>query len=626
VPGRIRNEDIEQVRERARIDEVVKDYVSLRTSGGGSLKGLCPFHDDRSPSFQVTPSRGFYYCFGCGEGGDVISFIQKVEHATFVEAVEKLAGRFGVDLRYEEGGAAPQRQQGQRSRLVEAHKLAAAYYLEQLETPDAEIGRTFLRERGFDQAAAAHFGVGFAPVGWDNLTKHMRSKGFSDLELQTAGLVVQRENGSYDRFRGRLVWPIRDLSGDVVGFGARRLRADDEGPKYLNTPETPIYHKSQVLYGIDLARKDIARSNQAVVVEGYTDVMAAHLAGVTTAIATCGTSFGADHIKVLRRLLMDDNTFTGHVVFTFDGDAAGQKAALRAFAEDQKFVAQTYVAIEPNGMDPCDLRLAQGDEGVRALVANRIPLFEFAIRASLAGLDLGSAEGRVAGLREAAPVVARIRDIALRPEYERLLSGWLGMEVSAVTKAVSAAGRSQPRQEQRPVTTAAPGSETAGPRLPRPDPRDKVAAAEREALKVVLQVPQLAGSWVDSLEPASFTAPAYRAGFDAVAKAGGAAAGLSDRAWIEAVLSAAPDDGVRRVVLELAVEPLPKESPDERYAAAVIARVLEVDAVRQIADVKASLAQAPPTDPSYQQLFKDLLSLEAYRRDLREQVAGGGRD
>ena len=626
MPGRIRNEDIEQVRERARIDEVVKDYVSLRTSGGGSLKGLCPFHDERSPSFQVTPSRGFYYCFGCGEGGDVISFIQKVEHATFVEAVEKLAGRFGVDLRYEEGGVAPQRQQGQRSRLVEAHKLAAAYYLEQWLTPDAEIGRTFLRERGFDQDAAAHFGVGFAPVGWDNLTKHMRSKGFSDLELQTAGLVVQRENGSYDRFRGRLVWPIRDLSGDVVGFGARRLRADDDGPKYLNTPETPIYHKSQVLYGIDLARKDIARSNQAVVVEGYTDVMAAHLAGVTTAIATCGTSFGTDHIKVLRRLLMDDNTFTGHVVFTFDGDAAGQKAALRAFAEDQKFVAQTYVAIEPTGMDPCDLRLAQGDEAVRALVANRIPLFEFAIRASLAGLDLGSAEGRVAGLREAAPVVARIRDIALRPEYERLLSGWLAMEVSAVSKAVFAAGRSQPRQEQRPVTPAMAGAESAAPRLPRPDPRDKVAAAEREALKVVLQVPQLAGSWIDSLEPASFTAPAYRAGFDAVAKAGGAAAGLTDRAWIEAVLSAAPDDGVRRVVLELAVEPLPKESPDERYAAAVIARVLEVDAVRQIADVKASLAQTPPTDPSYQQLFKDLLSLEAYRRDLLEQVAGGGRD
>ena len=382
-----------------------------------------------------------------------------------------------------------------------------------------------------------------------------------------------------------------------------------------------------MLYGLDLARREIARSQQAVIVEGYTDVMAAHLAGVPTAIATCGTAFGGEHVKVLRRLLADNDVFTGHVVFTFDGDAAGQKAALRAFAEDQKFVAQTYVAVEPNGLDPCDLRLAKGDEAVRELVATRVPLFEFAIKAALAGVDLASAEGRVAGLRAAAPVVARIRDRALRPEYERLLSGWLGMEPQAVSRAVAGAGRSQPapgRGDRRPAqsTSTTPEDPPSVPRLPRPDPRDKVAAIEREALKVALQVPQLGASWVDAMEPAVFTAPAYRAGFEAVAAAGGAASGLVDRPWVEAVLAAAPDDGVRRVVLELSVDPLPKEDPDQRYAVSVIARLLELDASRRIADLKSQLAQAAPTDPSYQQLFTDLLSLEAYRRDLRQRVAG----
>lgn len=630
MAGRIRGEDIELVRERARIDEVVRDYVSLRSAGGGSLKGLCPFHDERSPSFQVTPSRGLFYCFGCGEGGDVLTFVQKIEHTTFVESVEKLADRFGIRLRYEEGTAAPVRQSGQRSRLVEANKAAAEFFVAALASEQAEPARAFLTGRGFDAAACDRFGVGYAPNSWDSLTKHLRGKGFSDDELQAAGLAAAGQRGCYDRFRGRLVWPIRDLSGDVVGFGARRLREDDDGPKYLNTPETSLYKKSQVLYGLDLARREIARSGEAVIVEGYTDVMAAHLAGVTTAIATCGTAFGTEHIKILRRLLVDDDVFTGHVIFTFDGDAAGQKAALRAFDEDQKFVAQTYVAVEPAGMDPCDLRLAKGDEAVRELVRRRVPLFEFAIRASLAGLDLGSAEGRVTGLRQAAPVVARIRDLALRPEYVRQLSGWLGMPAETVNEAVREAGRSASRPDRRAAPAPSPQRPADGssapapaPRLPRPDPRDKVAAIEREALKVALQVPQLAPTWVDALQPDGFTAPAYRAGYEAVVGAGGAASGLTDRVWVEAVLAAAPDDGVRRVVTELSVEPLPKEAPDERYAASVVARLLEIEAARRVADVKARLAQSAPTDPAYQQLFADLLSLEAYRRDLRVQVAGG---
>ncbi len=351
MAGRINDEDVKAVRDAVPIDAVVSEYLQLRNAGGGNLKGLCPFHDEKSPSFQVSPSKGLFHCFGCQEGGDTITFVMKIDHLTFSEAVERLAGQAGITLRYEEGGYNPSHQRGERIRLVEAHKLAAEWYAEQLATgPEAETGRVFLAERGFDQAAAVHFGVGYSPQGWDHLTRFLRGKGFSDKELVLSGLAQEGRRGPIDRFRGRLMWPIRDIGGDVVGFGARKLYEADNGPKYLNTPDTAIYKKSQVLYGIDLAKKDIAKSSRAVVVEGYTDVMACHLAGVTTAIATCGTAFGTDHIKILRRLLMDNGS--ARVIFTFDGDAAGQKAALRAFEDDQKFAAETYIAIAPDGMDP----------------------------------------------------------------------------------------------------------------------------------------------------------------------------------------------------------------------------------------------------------------------------------
>ncbi|MDQ3664174.1 MAG: DNA primase, partial [Actinomycetota bacterium] len=303
MAGRIREDDIALVRERARIDEVVSQHVTLRSAGGGSLKGLCPFHDEKTPSFNVTPSRGYYHCFGCNEGGDVIDFVGKIEGLGFAETVERLADRYGVQLRYAEGGpGSTARREGapQRSRLLEAHRLAADFYAGQLvDSADAAGGRRFLSERGFDDDAAALFGVGFAPTGGQALLGHLRQKGFGDGELVTAGLVAQSGRGPYDRFRGRLLWPIRDVAGDVVGFGARRLFDDDRvEAKYLNTPETPIYKKSHVLYGVDLARREIARRSQAVVVEGYTDVMACHLSGVQTAVATCGTAFGEDHARL----------------------------------------------------------------------------------------------------------------------------------------------------------------------------------------------------------------------------------------------------------------------------------------------------------------------------------------
>ena len=603
MAGRIRDEDVALVREKARIDEIVRDYVALKPAGGGSLKGLCPFHDERSPSFHVTPSRGMYYCFGCQEGGDVITFVQKLDHLTFAESVEKLAGRTGVTLRYVEGGAGVNRQQGQRTRLVDANKAAAEFFVGKLTSPEAAVGRQFLTERGFDATVAADFGIGFAPKSWDALTTHLRQRGFTDAELLAGGLVSQGNRGVYDRFRGRLIWPIRDLAGDIVGFGARRLLEDDDGPKYLNTPETPLYKKSQVLYGIDRARRDISKQQQVVVVEGYTDVMACHLAGLTTAVATCGTAFGSEHIKLLRRLLMDDDTMRGEVIFTFDGDEAGRRAALKAFDDDQRFVAQTFVAVEAHGLDPCDLRQQHGDVGVRDLVEHRVPLFEFAIRSTLAQHNLESAEGRISALREAAPIVARIKDPALRPEYARRLAGWLGMDVATVTRAVG--GRAP-----------AAAQETTG----RPDPRDPAIAVQRDALKCAIQEPGLSSGWYASVESGAYTDPALQAVHEAIAAAGGPQASVTGLAWVDAILDACPDDATRSLVRALAVEPLPVSGAvDARFVTSIIARLLELDASRRVAELRGRMQRLPEGSEEQAEAFAALMALESYRRDLRDQ-------
>ncbi len=611
MAGRIRDDDVTLVKERADIASVIGEHVTLRNAGGGNLKGLCPFHDEKTPSFSVRPSVGSYHCFGCGASGDVISFVRAVDHLSFSEAVERLAAKAGVQLRYEEGGYTPGRQQSQRTRLIEAHRAAAEFYAEQLGSAEAVTGRRFLAERGFDRAASERFGVGYAPPGWDSLALHLRGRGFTTEELLTGGLAREGQRGPIDRFRDRLVWPIRDLSGDVVGFGARRLSERDTGPKYLNTPETPLYRKSAVLYGVDLAKREIARRMQAVVVEGYTDVMACHLSGVETAIATCGTAFGDEHIKVLRRLLMDQNEFRGEVVFTFDGDAAGQKAALKAFQDDQKFVTQTFVAVEPSGLDPCDLRVQQGPEAVRDLVARRVPLFEFALRSSLDRFDLNTAEGRTAAREAGMSVIRQIRNVSLRVDYARQLAGWIGVPdpnelVAEARGSVGEVGRQ-------------------GRSAPRLDPHDPVLAVERAALKLALQHPELAGEAFDGLEPEAFTAPPYVAVHAAARAAGGTGAGLSGRPWIDAVETRAADDGVRHLIHELAVEPIPTGGAAlARYAAEVLARTEELATTRRISDVKARLQRLNPVEhlDDYNRLFGRLVALEQHRRTLRDRSIG----
>ncbi|WP_344103769.1 DNA primase [Myceligenerans crystallogenes] len=650
MAGIIRREDVDEVRERARIEEVISAHVTLKPAGVGSLKGLCPFHDERSPSFNVRPSVGRYHCFGCGEGGDVFTFLMKMDGMGFAEAVEHLAAQVGVQLRYEDGGPQrPRDEPGKRQRLLDAHRVAAEFYAEQLMTPGAAPARRMLAERSFERADAELFGVGYAPQGWDNLTRHLQGRGYTRDELLAAGLVSQGQRGVYDRFRGRVVWPIRDVTGGVIGFGARRLYDDDQGPKYLNTPETPLYKKSQVLYGIDLAKREIAKDKQVVIVEGYTDVMAAHLSGVTTAVATCGTAFGADHAKVVRRLMGDTavggglqlrsgTSLGGEVIFTFDGDEAGKKAANRAYSEDQRFYAQTFVAVADDGMDPCDLRLARGPEAVKSLVKGRVPLFQFVIQTDLDGFDLDTAEGRVGALRTAAPRVAGIRDSALRPEYVRMLAGWLGMDERTVGREVQRAA-STPARDSGPDrssgTTTAAGRGTAGtgeprggeapapPGLPAPDPRDPVARAEHLALAVVLQYPQHVPETFDELGPDAFLTPAWRAVHESVVAAGGAVTGkaVGPAAWVDEVLDRAPDV-VAPLVTRLAVADLPedREAAIPGFVEGVVRGLVDLGLNRRIAQARSRLQRLDPSADfeAYQAAFAELTRIESTRRALRE--------
>ncbi len=632
MAGRIRDSDITEVRDRTRIDEVIGEYVALRKAGAGSLKGLCPFHDEKSPSFNVRPSHGTFHCFGCGEGGSVIDFVMKMEVIGFPEAVERLADRVGLRLTYEGGGSSVQRDRGTRSRLLEVNRKAAEYYTAQLHTPAGAPAMRFLTERGFDAASAEKFGCGYAPAGWDTVTKHLLGQGYTLDELIKSGVSKEGRRGAIDRFHRRLLWPIRDLGGDVVGFGARRL-FDDDGieAKYLNTSETPVYRKTHVLFGLDLAKREIAKRRQVVVVEGYTDVMAMHEAGVHTAVASCGTAFGAEHVSVIRRLIGDDSFDLGEVIYTFDGDAAGQAAAMKAFDGEQSFAAQTFVAVAPQGQDPCDLRNNHGDTAVRDLVARREPLFEFAIRSMLREHDLNSVEGRVAALQRTVPLVARIKREDLRDEYARRLAGWTGWEdIAVVVRRVRESVRNPEKAGPGPVkgrraADEARGTGRAAPAAPpRDDPRLHI---QRQALKAALQIPAVAGPGYDELPEAAFTHPAFAAVHRAITAAGGVCAGIEGGAWLDAVSAETTTDEVRHLVSELAVEALelPRRNTDEgRYVSGLLAgvRMSLVDA--QITEIKSRLQRTNyETDPeTYNELFGDLVPLEQYRIALREQTSG----
>ena len=617
VAGLIKRSDIDEVRQRVNIADVVGEYVTLKSAGVGSMKGLCPFHDERSPSFHVRPQAGFYHCFGCGEGGDVYSFVQKMDHLSFQEAVERLAGKVGYALHYEEGASAPDA--GNRARLLAANAAAEAFFKEQLLSAEAEPGRVFLGERGFDALAAERFGVGYSPRSFDATSKYLTQQGFSVAELLEVGLLSQGDRGVYDRFRGRLMWPIRDVTGQTIGFGARKLGDDDQGPKYLNTPETPVYHKSRVLYGLDLAKRDIAKARQVVIVEGYTDVMACHLAGITTAVATCGTAFGVDHVTVVRRVLGDsDNpgqSSQGEVIFTFDPDEAGQKAASRAYAEESRFAAQTFVAVPPEGLDPCDVRITQGDQALREVISSRRPMYEFMIKQVMKQLDLNTVEGRGQALRAAVPIVAAIRDRVIRDGYARELAGWLGMNPDDVAREIKQGasrganprgGSSEVPDSDKPYDMAALA-------------KDPVTTLERDALMVLLQHPdKVPEDRAQAVLATQFSHGALALVRDAMVSA---FEHYSSAQWVTKVTEETPV-ALATLVGQLAVAPLPETRDQaQRYGLGVTATLLDRELLRKKADLLSTLQRSDAAaDPEgYRRLQESLVAIENERRSFREE-------
>ena len=614
MAGKISARDIEEVKARVNIADVIGGYVALKPASAGSLKGLCPFHQEKSPSFNVRPLQGFYHCFGCGAGGDVYKFLQEMESLSFYEAVENLAQKASYTLTYEAGSNAPD--QGQKARIYEANLAASRYFAEQLGTDAATTGRDFLKSRGFDKSAAETFGVGFAPKGWNNLVDHLKTLGFTEDELVLASLASRGERGLYDKFRGRLIWPIRDTSNQVIGFGARKLFDDDQGPKYLNTSETPVYHKSAVLYGIDLAKKEISKTQKVVVVEGYTDVMACHLAGVTTAVATCGTAFGDEHIRILNRMLSANVDNPAEVIFTFDPDEAGQKAAMRAFADADKFHANSFIAVGPDGLDPSDLRVQKGDEAVQLMIESKKPIYEFAIKQKLKNFDLSSVEGRVGAARAAAGVIATIRDSAMRSVYLREVANWVNLDVSEVSALVERAVKDKVVAAVAPMRQDV-AAEPAAQSFEEPDLRDPTIRFERQLLEVLIQHPaEIEEDKFLELVSGDFLAKVHSLLASALLAN---SANRKDSNWL-VKLSESLDPALHRILRAMAATSLPASTEEElkRYIDGVAVSGFINLLTRQKLSLQAVLRQTEASDSAkISEIQKELMDIEQRRRALQ---------
>jgi len=619
MAGRIPQRDIEAIKARVNIADIVGEYVQLKSPGVGALKGLCPFHDEKSPSFNVRSDQGFYHCFGCSEGGDVYKFLQKIDNITFYEAVEKCAQKISYQISYEAGG----KDDGvNRARLYAANEAAAKFFASQLASPEAATARDFLTQRNFDKAAAEYFGLGYAPKGWNNLGDALKAQGFTEDELAKVDLIVRKDGRSYDKFRGRLIWPIRDSSNSVVGFGARKLYEDDPLAKYVNTSETPVYHKSQVLYGLDLAKKDIVKNRQVVVVEGYTDVMACHLAGIKTAVATCGTAFGDEHIRRINQLFGASDA-ASEVVFTFDPDAAGQKAAMRAFESSGKFIASTFVAVGPEGLDPCDLRIQKGDAAVVNMIATRKPIYEFALDQKISGHDLTSYPGRLSAATAAVPVLARVRDLGAREEYVRVLSAKVQLgadEINRLLVAELTKLRAQAVQTARrgDIEPQVPNFEDEAPEFPAPNLADPNTRFEQEVLAVMLQYPTVfEEQTLRQVCLELFAAPAFAVIANAVLQS---VDSISSPGWLDRVISYTPEP-LHSLVRSLAAKPMPAHDADtaKLYAAGVVAGAERKILTRSHAALLSALSMLNPESnfEEHTRIQRELIAIQERIKSLK---------
>lgn len=690
--GMIAKEDIERVRAVADLYDIVSATVTLKPSGTGTFVGLCPFHDEKTPSFSVRPSLGVWHCFGCGAGGDVFKYVEQKENIDFREAVELLADRYHIEMHYKQAqnGDAQAHAGSKRARLLEANEEAQKFFVANLNTEEAAAARNLLAGRNFTPQQSARFSCGYAPKGWDNLVRYLSNKGFTRQELLDAGLARLGQRGIYDYFRGRLTWPIRDSTGRTLGFGARKLYDDDSiSAKYINTPDTALYRKTQVLYGIDLAKENIVKKRQVVIVEGYTDVMACHLAGVDTAVATCGTAFGVEHAKIVRRLISDDSlgaiqlvgpikvdgqSVSSRIVFTFDGDAAGQKAALHAFGLDSAFLTQTFVAVADNNLDPCDLRIQRGDEAVRSLVSHASPLYDFVIDTVINRFDTSFTTGQMGAVKAVAPLIAQIRDRSLLDLYARKAVRAIGVDLAVMRREVEvsrrrlqvhdedayASKRSSALFGQQVSDSRSADSPVSRMQIARSSAKnqhyyrvdDVVFMCEQQCMALLLQVPLAFNEKLFAqLTLNNFITPVFRTLFQAFVAAGGLPTGnVTQGLWLHMMTKAA-GPLLEPVITELSVMPLPLPVPSDsledgnagnhqnqqasngspsdllrkatvaesKYANELLIKLLDVGFMRRIGAARARMTKLPDGQEKIA-LLGQITSMEAARKNLQSQI------
>ncbi|HVE91847.1 MAG TPA: DNA primase [Actinomycetota bacterium] len=615
---RYARDDIDEVLERANIVEVVGEHVRLRRAGR-ELVGLCPFHQEKTGSFNVNPEKGVYHCHGCGAGGGVFSFVQEVEGLSFTEAVEHLANRYGVQLREVSG---TRKVESPRARLVSLHEAAVEHYRGLLAHKEGGTVRAYLDDRGIGPDLRERHRIGFG--GWtrDGLVRALTRRNFTTEELVTAGLAAKEGRAVRDVFHGRLLFPIYDPSERPVGFGGRvlpenyRSRPAPDAPKYLNSRETPLFKKSRVLYGANWARGDIVRTRRMVLVEGYTDVIAMHAAGVREAVATCGTSLTEQHMQEISRRFGDVR-----IVLCLDGDAAGQAAASRERTEElaeayspggrvtggkwlplgKGWLPEVYVALLPAGKDPADFVRESGAEAVEAVLSAASPLVRFLLARALDGERLDTPESRTRAVRRGAGVLAQVGDSLLRHEYSVWLADRCHVDVSEVVRAVEdQAGRasSARRQVSRDAGPAAPVVLTGAQRI------------EREALRCLVAEQDLLDDSDVCPQEDEFTLPLHRSLLRLLVHER-TEHGTIDPARLAARMQ---DDDLRRAAAELAVG----ASPGRVTAEETLLRLRALALARNIEDKKVRLRALDPEREAraYDSLFEELLTLESKRRAL----------
>jgi DNA primase len=606
VAGRIRQEDVDEVRERTDIVKLIGQFLTLKKAGHDSLTGICPFHTEKTPSLSVSPAKQVFYCFGCGEHGDALGFLRKVESLSFPEAVERLARDAGIQLRYEAESASDRRAAGRRQALHRANGEASQLFHTMLtEGKEGRDAREYLASRGIDRSAAEEFEIGYAPMYSDFLLRRL-SGSFSPELLVEAGLAV-RADSIRDRFRGRITFPIHDLSGQHVAFGGRLL-VDAEGqPKYLNTNETPVYRKGRVLYNLHRARADMTRSGRAFVVEGYTDVIALARGGVPTAVATCGTALGEDHYQLLSR-------FASEVVLTFDADEAGARAAERAFAFHERFPLRTRVLVLPDGLDPADFVQQRGGEEFQRLADLAVPLVEFMIDRAIKGADLSSVEGRTTAVHAGLPIVAGLDDEVRRQEYASMLADRSGVSASSVFAELDRlhrSGQGEAAASGRRLVEARTASVlSAGPSR---SPQQRV---EWDMLKLLAQSQDAFEAVAGELTDEHFERAGHRRLLQLLLEAKGDVRSL--------VASSEEEDGedqkLAAQVAALATEPIDLASTAEN-ARLVWWRLEEFRLKRAIDALRRELQKVNPVSDAerYDAMFADLARLTGAWRRAREQ-------